>query len=275
MICKICNNPSKKIFEKKILQKYNTNYYKCISCSFIQTDEPIWYHEAYQSAITSLDIGLPNRNILLKQEIKKIIDCCFPESKIYIDFAGGYGLFVRFMRDMGFDFYRQDDYCENLFAKHFNIEDAKTNKFDIITAFEVFEHFKNPIEEIEKMFNYSDTIILSTELTPDTNKDIENWWYIAPDTGQHIAFYSTESMKFIAQKYNKNFYSKYNNIHVFTSKKLNQKQVDFAFNDKKVTTDKKYFWKKPKEINYSIERQSLLEIDFNFIKSLLNSTTQK
>ena len=58
MTCKICNNPSEKIFDKIILQKYHSNYYQCKNCSFVQTDEPIWLEEAYSNAITTLDIGL-------------------------------------------------------------------------------------------------------------------------------------------------------------------------------------------------------------------------
>jgi Methyltransferase domain len=271
MICKICKNPSEKIFEKIILQKYNANYYRCTSCSFVQTDQPTWLSEAYESAITSLDIGLPYRNFYLRDEVTNIINACFPESKIYLDFAGGYGLFVRLMRDNGFNFYRQDDYCKNIFAKHFDIIDYNTTSFDIVTAFEVFEHFDNPLEEIEKIFSYSDTVIFSTEITPETNEEIENWWYIAQETGQHIAFYSKKSMKIIAKKYNKNYYTKNGNLHLFTPKELNGKQIDFAFRNKK----KKYFWEKSYQKEFNLKRPSLLEIDYQFIKNILNNSSKK
>ena len=78
MDCKICNNPTEKIFEKTILQKYRSAYYKCSSCAFVQTDNPIWLSEAYESAITSLDIGLLSRNIYLQNEVSAIIDSVFP-----------------------------------------------------------------------------------------------------------------------------------------------------------------------------------------------------
>src|SRR5437870_10002677 len=113
--CKICNNPAKKVFEKLILQKYPADYYECTSCGFMQTSEPVWIEEAYSSAITSLDIGLLGRNLQFSTEVSAIIDVCFPESKIMLDYAGGYGVFVRLMRDLGYDFYRQDPYCENIF----------------------------------------------------------------------------------------------------------------------------------------------------------------
>jgi phage pi2 protein 07 len=270
MKCKICNNDSEKIFEKIILQKYNSSYYKCVSCAFVQTDEPIWLKEAYESAITSLDIGLCYRNIMLRDEVKKIIDSCFPESKIYLDYAGGYGLFVRLMRDIGFDFYRQDDYCENIFTKQFDITNIKSERFDITTAFEVFEHFNNPIVEIENVLKYADTLIFSTVITPETNSKIENWWYLTQETGQHIAFYHTKTMEFLAKKFNKNYYSKNNNLHVFTNKTLNNEQLDFAFRN---ISKKRYLFGliKKKIKKFNIHRETLLQKDYDFLKKMLNS----
>lgn len=269
MKCKICNSDTKKIFEKKVLLKYDVTYLRCNSCLFVQTENPYWLDEAYASAITSLDIGLPYRNILLRTEIEKIIDSFFPESSIYLDYAGGYGLFVRLMRDNGFDFYRQDDYCDNLFAKHFDITDLKLNRFDLVTAFEVLEHFKNPIEEIAKIFEFSDSVIFTTDLAPETVEEIENWWYIAQETGQHIAFYNKKSMEFIANKFNKNYYCKDGKIHIFTSKVINDYMINYAFYDIK-RYEKKNFWSKTLHKNYQKERESLLNKDFQYIKSLLN-----
>ncbi len=274
MNCKICNGVSEKIFDKIILQKYKSNYYKCVSCSFIQTDEPIWLKEAYGSAITSLDIGLLYRNNFLVDEISKIIDCCFIDATIMLDFAGGYGNFVRLMRDKGYDFYRQDVYCENLFAKHFDITDIEIKKFDLVTAFEVLEHLQNPIKEIETILNYSENAIFSTELIPESNSEAENWWYIAQETGQHIAFYSRKSMEIIAEKFGKNYYYKNNNIHLFTNKTFEKDQINYALKGK---NKKKYLFglikKKIKEFN--INRESLLQKDFDHIKSLLNTTDER
>ena len=268
MKCKICNSPSEEIFKKIILQKYNTSYYRCTSCSFVQTDEVVWLEEAYQSAITSLDIGLLSRNNNLRVDISKIIDSCFPKAQIMLDYAGGYGAFTRLMRDAGYNFYNHDDYCENIFAKHFDINDAKQKKFDLVTGFEVLEHFNDPINDLAKVFEYSENAIFSTELSPKTNEEIENWWYIAQETGQHIAFYSEKSMQLIAAKFNKHYYKKGNTIHVFTSEKLNKSQTRYAFKSKK---KKNYLFGYISKLKYKIKRKSLLEKDYEYIKSLLNS----
>lgn len=270
MKCKICDNPSEKIFEKVVLCKYNTNYYKCTHCSFVQTDEPHWLQEAYSSAITSLDIGILYRNNYLVEDVSKMIDCCFPEAQKMLDFAGGYGIFTRLMRDIGYDFYRQDIYCENLFANHFDITDIETKKFDIVTAFEVLEHLNNPLEEIKEILAYADHAIFSTDLIPDTNEKIENWIYISQETGQHIAFYSQKAMEIIAEKFGRNYYTKNGNIHVFTTKKLSQDQIDYAIKNQH---KKKYLFGliKVKNKKYRVRRESFQERDYHFLKRILNS----
>lgn len=112
--CKICNTKSKKIFKKKILDKYNAAYYQCPNCGFIQIEKPFWLNEAYSSAITSVDVGLVDRNIRFSNMVEDIILRNFNRNAKFLDFAGGYGLFTRIMRDKGFNFYREDKYCENL-----------------------------------------------------------------------------------------------------------------------------------------------------------------
>lgn len=272
MECKICLSKSEIIFKKKILLKYDIDYHQCVNCGFIQTDEPFWLEEAYSNAITSLDIGILKRNNELKVLIPKYIDTFFPNSNVYLDFAGGYGIFVRLMRDLGYNFYRQDMYCENTFSKHFDITDVNIKKFDIVTAFEVLEHLENPLEEIKNILNYSQNFICSTDLVPEGKENIENWVYIANETGQHIAFYTEKSLKIIAEKFGKNYYRK-DNYHIFTPLKFSKEQIDYAFNN--VTEYKSFFGLKEKKLEFRIHRESLLEKDYMLIQGFLIANSEK
>ena len=259
--CQICNQKTYVIFKTIVLKKYDVNYHQCNSCKFVQTDEPYWLPEAYENVITSLDIGLISRNLYLQEQIPKIIDNCFPKALTMLDFGGGYGMFVRMMRDNGYDFYRQDIYCDNLYSKHFDIADNPNLKIDLVTAFEVFEHLKNPLEEIEKMFKYSSNIIFSTTLIPSDINTFKDWWYVAPETGQHIAFYSEESLKFIAHKYNLYFYTNGNNLHFFSKEKVAQTVADNAFYPKKSLLDKLI----GRITQNRTPKPSLLQTDYNYI----------
>ena len=219
--CNICKSETTKIFDAKVLNKYNAKYFKCTGCNFIQTEPPFWLEESYSNAITSLDIGMLKRNLFLTNATQNIIYFFFNPKSAFLDFGGGYGVFVRLMRDKGFDYYRQDLYCENIFAKKFDVNDTKLSKFELLTAFEVFEHLENPTKELDKMLSLSDNILFSTELVLDENATPDSWWYFCPEIGQHISFYSKKSLELLAKKHSLNYYNS-KSVHLFTKKKINK-----------------------------------------------------
>ncbi|MGQ0603595.1 MAG: class I SAM-dependent methyltransferase [Anaerolineales bacterium] len=149
-----------------------------------------------------------------------VIVAFFSRHARFLDYGGGYGIFVRLMRDYGFDFYRQDRYTENLFAVGFDAEDQPGAIYELVTAFEVFEHLAQPLEEIEKMLAYSRNVLFSTQLLPISTPDLNTWWYYGLDHGQHIALYSRGSLQEIARHFGLNVYSCGSALHLFTEKKL-------------------------------------------------------
>ena len=103
----------------------------------------------------------------------------------FVDYGGGYGMFVRLMHDLVVNFYWYDKYCENLFANGF---EANEKKYRALTAFELFEHLPEPYDDIEKMLHFSNNIIFSTELIPENISSIKDRSYFSTTTGQHISF---------------------------------------------------------------------------------------
>ena len=270
MDCHICSKSCVSYFKTLVLKKYNVEYFKCTYCGFIQTEEPYWLNEAYRSAITDLDIGLVSRNMYYSDIIEGFFDTgLFNDKGIFLDYAGGYGLFVRIMRDKGINFYRQDVYCQNLFARHFDLDDLPDGqRFDVITAFEVFEHLVNPIEGLREMLTYTDTIVFSTELQQQANPTPDNWWYFVPETGQHISLYTHQSLQIIANNEGLNLYSNKFNLHIFSKKKLSFDPFEklkpnyFLLISKKIINKLRPRYKKS-------ERISLTSIDFDYIKGLM------
>lgn len=214
MNCKICNSKSIPLDTTIILNKYIVQYYSCNYCGFIQTETPYWLEEAYSSAIARSDIGLISRNIKLSYFCSALIPIFSNRNRQFIDYGGGNGMFVRMMRDNGFEFFWQDMYASNQFAEGF--EATLGNKFSLLTAFEVFEHLPQPLEVIADMFNYSDTLIFTTRLLPRWNIKPNEWWYFTPDTGQHISLYSIESLEVIAKKFNVQLSSNGISLHVLS-----------------------------------------------------------
>jgi Methyltransferase domain len=221
MKCKICNNETKKIFNRKVLRKYDVNYSQCANCGFIQTDEAFWLDEAYKNPINIDDTGLVSRNILFAKRSSSVLYFLLDHQKKFLDFAGGYGLFTRLMRDYGFDFYWSDPFTNNLFARGFELDISNQNKFEALTAFECFEHFTDPVIEIEKMLKMSRNILFSTEIFKFAAPDPEEWKYYSFSHGQHISFYSYKSLEWIAQKFNKKLFSNGKSFHLLTNKQIN------------------------------------------------------
>jgi hypothetical protein len=200
-----------------VLHKYQVSYYRCQRCGFIQTEEPYWLNEAYAKAIAHADTGIIARNE--RNAVSLVFFMQFIKQGPSLDFGGGHGILTRIMRDYGFDFYHYDKYAENLFASGFGGDLDK--HYNLVTSFENFEHFVNPIEEIEKITRIAVIVYFSTELLPPPPPPmIKDWWYYAPDTGQHISFYTRDTLAFIARKYGMYFLSDNRQTHILSKTKI-------------------------------------------------------
>jgi hypothetical protein len=272
MTCHICNHKTEVLFNAPVLGKYHVDYFQCSNCRFIQTEFPYWLKESYDSPIALLDVGMLMRNINLKKRVEPILFKNFNYGSRFLDYGGGYGIFVRLMRDSGFDFYRQDIYCENLFAKYFDVVDLPSGtKFEAVTAFELLEHLIDPLDTINTIFKYSDTLIFSTELQPPDTRFINDWWYFVPETGQHVSFYTLKSLNLIAEKLNGHLYSNNYDLHIITLKRLKNN----PFNENNLS---RRIRRKLSEIicnrwlNKTVHLETLLEKDFKFYKSLADQS---
>jgi hypothetical protein len=269
MQSKITGGDTELLFTTKVLNKYNVNYYQCKETGFIQTEHPYWLPEAYSSAITKLDIGLVSRNEGLRETVIPVINNYFDANAKFLDYAGGYGLFTRQMRDKGFDFYHTDMYCQNLFAEYFDLTDTPAHtKFELATAFEVFEHLPDPIEELQKIGEYTDNILFSTVLQPKAPiTAVNDWWYFIPETGQHVALYNEKSLLFLGAKFGYNFYTDGISTHLFTKNKLAGNPFEKAREPMLIRKMRKILKRFDQKANP--DRETLLHKDFQYIKNKL------
>lgn len=254
MKCKICSSPSTYFDEARLINKYDVSFFRCAICGFIQTESPYWLEEAYSRAITKSDIGLISRNLEMATHTKQLILICFEPKGKFIDFGGGYGMFVRLMRDQGFDFYRYDPLCENLFADGF--EANPSTDYTLLTAWEVFEHLQEPLAEIEKMLSFSRNLFFSTVLLQSPPRLLTEWWYYGLEHGQHISFYSLESLKVIAQKFNLKVHYSNNSLHFMGDPQINPLLV-------KIALDSRFKW--VQRILAKPALPSMIESDYHLV----------
>jgi hypothetical protein len=217
MQCKICNHTSEKKFEAVILDTYSTFFFACPACGFVQTGNPVWLKKAYKNPINSCDTGILARNLRLRESVSAILYYFFDPHASFLDYAGGYGIFTRLMRDIGFDYCWYDKYCNNIFAQGF--EYNFKGKIELLTAFEVLEHLVVPLDDIEKMLSISSNILFTTELIPTPLPAPHEWWYYGIEHGQHISFYTHATLENIARNFGLHYYT-FEELHLMTEKKI-------------------------------------------------------
>jgi glycosyltransferase involved in cell wall biosynthesis len=217
--CKVCESNSHYFASAKLLQKYDVDYFQCSHCGFVQTEEPYWLNEAYLEAIALSDVGLLYRNNMMANITGNLLFNYFNHEAKFLDYGGGYGIFVRLMRDQGFDFYWQDKYCQNLFATGFELKEKDKSELLLITAFELFEHLIHPLQELEEMLKLAPNLFFSTSLLPDNNPTPDQWWYYTLHEGQHIVIYTRKSLEILAKKYNLKLYTDGSSLHLLTTNK--------------------------------------------------------
>ena len=195
--CRLCRGAIEKLFSKKVLGKYSVSYYKCNNCESLQTEEPYWLDEAYKNNnLSNTDTGSAQRNI-------NNLPVCYAISKIFkannvIDVGGGDGLLCRLLRDYNINCFVNDKYAKISYAQGFI--DNNSIKPDLVIGFEVLEHYKTPMYDIDEFFIRIPRFILVS--TAIFNNQKEDWWYLAPETGQHVFFYSKKALEIIAKNYN-------------------------------------------------------------------------
>ena len=251
MNCKICRQPISLFSVNTVLRKYEISYYRCDTCGFIQTQEPFWLEEAYSDTINSSDIGLIGRNLSQAELASAAISFFFDQREKYLDYGGGYGLFVRLMRDKGYNFYLYEPQCENLFAKTFDVQLTTNVSYNLLTAFEVFEHLVDPLAEIEQMLSLSQNIFFSTYLLPPSSPKPSEWWYYGLEHGQHVSIYSRESLSYLAKRLGMRVYSNGKSHHLLTNKKISHRLFSLLMR-----------LKVARAVNVAFRRRSLLADDY-------------
>lgn len=247
MICKVCSHPSTFFGETTVLRKHQVQYFRCEQCGFIQTEEPYWLDEAYSYAIANQDVGIMQRNLINCELTSAVLNLLFPKISSAVDFGAGHGVFVRLMRDRGFNFYWSDLYATNDYARGF--EAKRDSTFDFLTAFEVLEHLQDPVSDLAKLMELSDNVFVSTCILPQPTPGLLDWWYYSPTSGQHISFYTRNALRLLADRFGRSLLS-VGSYHLFSKEPKNEALFRLATR-----------FRIAKVVNRIYRRPSLIEAD--------------
>lgn len=221
-VCPVCRSEERPYLKERILSKYDVTYFLCENCGFLHTEKPYWLEEAYSDAIVATDTGIARRNLDASGKAAALFKWMFAGKGAYLDVAGGYGLFTRLMRDMGFDYYWSDPYASNLFARGFEAETRSGLPYQGATAFEALEHLEDPVGFIESVFHRTkcEAFLFSTELYTG-DEPPPSWWYYSRHSGQHISFFHRKTLARIAKVLNVSLYSN-GAFHLLSAQPVNR-----------------------------------------------------
>ncbi|MEO6951253.1 MAG: class I SAM-dependent methyltransferase [Polyangia bacterium] len=196
--CPLCSTPAPWLAQQRLLDRHDVDYFQCPVCDLLFTEQPHWLGEAYAEAISRLDTGAIARNQFSARLTLIIAFIARLERNANaLDFGAGHGVFVRMMRDLGFDFRWYDKHAANLYALGFEGDPRASH--ELVTAFEVLEHLADVRGDLELLFGSAPAYVLVGTLLHDGHRP--GWWYYLLDSGQHVVFYSRRTMAHIADRY--------------------------------------------------------------------------
>ena len=195
-------------------------YHRCQNCGFcfapdmyrwpIETFARKVYNDAYAAIDPDYLTDRPQSNA---HALLEIFPDFFPKGR-HLDYGGGNGALSRTLKKVGWNTTTYDPFNDPA------IDPRNLGSFDLITAFEVFEHVPDIAALLETMSDvlrargliFFTTLLSDGEIAPGQPL---TWWYAAPRNG-HISLFTRRSLTLLADYYGFAFTSLSPNTHIFS-----------------------------------------------------------
>ena len=191
-------------------------YHLCDRCGFCFAPELFaWSFEQFEEKIYNGDYVKVDPDYVRERPIgnANLVDQLFGKTKVsHLDYGGGSGVLSETLRQKGWASRSYDPFVDR------TVRVADLGRFDLVTAFEVFEH----VPDIERLFAdlrslvSDDGILLFSTLLSDgeiRRAQPLRWWYASPRNG-HISLFSKESLRLCLDRSGFNSASANANLHV-------------------------------------------------------------
>ena len=194
--------------ERKNLERV---YERCLNCQLLYV--PKIYHLSSAEQKTRYlehnnDVDDPDYQNFLLPLKRAMIPHIRPNSR-GIDFGAGPGpALANMFADDGFEMSLYDLYFHN-------DRSVLSHSYDFVVTSETVEHFESPgleFELINNLLKEGGVMGIMTSILYESI-NIEKWYYRMDPT--HIAFYSPETMEWIAKQYNWKLHIPFKNICIF------------------------------------------------------------
>jgi hypothetical protein len=137
----------------------------------------------------------------------------FPAGCRHLDYGGGNGALSRILRQRGWDSTSYDPFANR------DVDPATLGRFDLISAFEVFEHFPDVracLDSIVQRMRQPSVLLFGTLVSDGSIRPNErlSWWYAAPRNG-HVNLFTNRSLRTLAKQYGFTFATASADMHIF------------------------------------------------------------
>jgi len=190
-------------------------YHRCPACAFVLAPEfGGWTEQEFQQHIyndsyVEIDPDYVSRRPLSNAEfVQQLLGASRADIR-HLDYGGGSGLLSETLRGHGWNSSSYDPFPRN------EQQIGALGKFNLITAFEVFEHVPDVAELMSNLTSLMEDecmVIFSTLLSDgqiQANSRL-TWWYASPRNG-HISLFSKQSLTLLAEQRGLQFGS-FNNV---------------------------------------------------------------
>jgi 2-polyprenyl-3-methyl-5-hydroxy-6-metoxy-1,4-benzoquinol methylase len=193
-VCPLCGKVA-----NSLIRGAKRNLRHCLECDLVFV--PSAYHPTPEEELhryrqhqnSSDNLGY----VKMLSEVLKLIQRFGPEGGNILDFGCGPGpVFVDLCRQAGFNAYGYDP--------HFQQELPEKIRFDVISAIEVWEHFRSPATDISSLLSFlaPNGLLAVRTLLHKGEENMSSWWYTRDNT--HLSFYSQQTFAWIAEKFRLN-----------------------------------------------------------------------
>lgn len=203
-------------------------YGLCNHCGFCWAPElHQWPLSRFEEDIYNADYGVVDPDYLQirptsNAEVLRSIFPVFPPTLRHLDYGGGNGLLSRQLSAAGWHSKSYDPFVDK------QTDIASLGQFELITAFEVFEHVPDVwalMSDLSSLLAQDGLVLFSTLLSDGNihpNQRL-SWWYASPRNG-HISLFSRNALTLLAQSkqfnfgsFNSGFHALYNTVPPWAS----------------------------------------------------------
>jgi SAM-dependent methyltransferase len=215
--CKLCGGPTEHKFSLELASGLTGEYHECKVCHLLQSFHLDGLDEKELGAVYGVegwdkdpDPGATWRLSYVSRRLEHLARTrMFPRLSHtnVLDFGSGSGFLVGYLSHrLGVTAWGYEPYAPSVFAAERTLRDwdevVDRGPYHLVIASEVFEHFVDPLTEIDAIRHVlaqpNALFITTGRYVPGRHGS--DWSYLAPHGGQHVAFFSAGAMQEVARR---------------------------------------------------------------------------